>query len=471
MQSTAVQQAFEKLTDPATLRKVSVGAHGRLFSDPVMVGVAGSVLACAAAAVATLIDALAKGATQALVNPEDVVAETVGRGIDPTTASSAISLLVRRGVFIRRGEQIAISHVDEEIDLLAQDIERRSQAWEKRRSANEKPAAAERRTPAKSKVTTAPVAAPAEAPATPIAAEVPVVAPVTAPVAAPVAAPLAVERPTQKPSTSSVRRLSAGTLEANDTVLAVMPTDDGKDFEIMKSFADSVASSYPQINVEEQILRAGAWCRANPGKRKTPRGMPRFINSWLNAAQREAENRQAMASKTPKAVRNGFGMGAVTEVAQVVTPVAAPVVSHEAATDEFADLELPAADESFDAPEAEMAMGDSSTANAALSAPAGDALAADEEDLNEMLSELGDAFDAPDEAPARLVGDEIDAFCSQPSSFAPELDDAFAGDSLDSFDGAFGPEFGQANSNGNSIPSLYGRGFVTREAMRFGSVH
>lgn len=44
---------------------------------------------------------------------------------------------------------------------------------------------------------------------------------------------------------------------------------------------------FPSLDVEAQCRMALAWIQANPGKRKTARGMPRFIVGWLLKAERD----------------------------------------------------------------------------------------------------------------------------------------------------------------------------------------
>ena len=42
---------------------------------------------------------------------------------------------------------------------------------------------------------------------------------------------------------------------------------------------------YPSLNVQAEVQKAVAWVQANPSRRKTVRGMPRFLVAWLNRAQ------------------------------------------------------------------------------------------------------------------------------------------------------------------------------------------
>jgi hypothetical protein len=49
-------------------------------------------------------------------------------------------------------------------------------------------------------------------------------------------------------------------------------------------------ATYATLDVDAQLRLAWQWLEDNPQKRKTERGMPRFLNSWLSrAAGRQAK--------------------------------------------------------------------------------------------------------------------------------------------------------------------------------------
>jgi hypothetical protein len=50
---------------------------------------------------------------------------------------------------------------------------------------------------------------------------------------------------------------------------------------------------YPSLNVQAEIQKALAWVQANPQRRKTARGMPRFLVGWLNHATPSVWKQQA----------------------------------------------------------------------------------------------------------------------------------------------------------------------------------
>jgi hypothetical protein len=52
-------------------------------------------------------------------------------------------------------------------------------------------------------------------------------------------------------------------------------------------FEDQIAKwqdQYEHVDVRAEMRKAQAWCEANAGRLKTARGMPAFLNNWLNRA-------------------------------------------------------------------------------------------------------------------------------------------------------------------------------------------
>lgn len=47
--------------------------------------------------------------------------------------------------------------------------------------------------------------------------------------------------------------------------------------------------AYPGVNIRAELQRAALWLRANPAKRKTARGMPRFLVNWMSRAARDVK--------------------------------------------------------------------------------------------------------------------------------------------------------------------------------------
>lgn len=65
-------------------------------------------------------------------------------------------------------------------------------------------------------------------------------------------------------------------------ILLLYPTvGDETGWRLRQAQVDEWATAYPNVDVMAECRRALAWVKANPGRRKTARGMPKFINAWL----------------------------------------------------------------------------------------------------------------------------------------------------------------------------------------------
>lgn len=67
------------------------------------------------------------------------------------------------------------------------------------------------------------------------------------------------------------------------------PTKDGATFTATEQFVEELKSTYPRIDVEYQLKKARLWLIANPDRKKTPRGMTRFLNNWMSNQKPMAE--------------------------------------------------------------------------------------------------------------------------------------------------------------------------------------
>lgn len=54
---------------------------------------------------------------------------------------------------------------------------------------------------------------------------------------------------------------------------------------VRSDYVDELQAAYPSIDVPQTLREMRAWCLSNPGRRKTPSGVPAFINRWLAKEQ------------------------------------------------------------------------------------------------------------------------------------------------------------------------------------------
>lgn len=77
--------------------------------------------------------------------------------------------------------------------------------------------------------------------------------------------------------------------KAPDTLPAVLRFDcvRGKCWGLTQKQIDEWATAFPAVDVLAECRKALAWIEANPTKRKTANGMPRFLFNWLSRSQNQ----------------------------------------------------------------------------------------------------------------------------------------------------------------------------------------
>lgn len=88
---------------------------------------------------------------------------------------------------------------------------------------------------------------------------------------------------TKRDKNSSAEKLSGITIILND----------GTEFMVSEDYIEKMKPLFPAVNIRSEMRKMSAWCLNNPSRRKTKRGVTRFINSWLSTAQQEAEEKKA----------------------------------------------------------------------------------------------------------------------------------------------------------------------------------
>lgn len=72
---------------------------------------------------------------------------------------------------------------------------------------------------------------------------------------------------------------------APDTSGIRLPLNDKTYYDVPLSDIERWKDTYPAVDVEGELKRMIAWLESNPTKKKTRRGINRFINSWLARTQ------------------------------------------------------------------------------------------------------------------------------------------------------------------------------------------
>ena len=61
--------------------------------------------------------------------------------------------------------------------------------------------------------------------------------------------------------------------------------------------------AFPKIDVYQELSAMESWCDANPSKRKTAKGIKRFVNAWLTRAQDRGGSPQHLRSGKADSLR------------------------------------------------------------------------------------------------------------------------------------------------------------------------
>lgn len=72
-----------------------------------------------------------------------------------------------------------------------------------------------------------------------------------------------------------------------------IPLNDGTEWECGVDDYEEYIRLYPAVDVKKAFRDMRAWSLSNPSKRKTQRGIKRFVNSWLSKEQDKPENQRA----------------------------------------------------------------------------------------------------------------------------------------------------------------------------------
>lgn len=74
---------------------------------------------------------------------------------------------------------------------------------------------------------------------------------------------------------------------AQDLSGILLPLNDKSFYDVPLNKISMWQQAYPVVNIEQELHRICAWLESNPSRRKTRKGIDRFINNWLSREQDE----------------------------------------------------------------------------------------------------------------------------------------------------------------------------------------
>lgn len=73
--------------------------------------------------------------------------------------------------------------------------------------------------------------------------------------------------------------------ETEEEPFITLTLNDKSEYPFFRKDIDEYKELYPAVDVEQQFRTMKGWCKDNPTKRKTKRGIRKFVNSWLAREQ------------------------------------------------------------------------------------------------------------------------------------------------------------------------------------------
>lgn len=87
----------------------------------------------------------------------------------------------------------------------------------------------------------------------------------------------------------------------------LLPLNDKSFYDVPQDKIDLWVQTYQAVNVMQELQKMRAWLDSNPTRRKTRRGINRFINSWLSREQDSGKgNVQNSRQKNQNSQNNSF---------------------------------------------------------------------------------------------------------------------------------------------------------------------
>jgi len=100
-------------------------------------------------------------------------------------------------------------------------------------------------------------------------------------------------RDKDKENINTFARSSGGQASEPEADVEALILNDGMEWRPTETLFAEYVRLYPNVDVKQQFNVMRSWCLSNPKKRKTKRGITRFVNSWLTREQDKGYRRPA----------------------------------------------------------------------------------------------------------------------------------------------------------------------------------
>jgi hypothetical protein len=107
--------------------------------------------------------------------------------------------------------------------------------------------------------------------------------------------------------------------------VADLPCVSGEPYPVFETDIAEWQASFPAVNVRQQLGAMRSWLIANPTRRKTKRGMRRFVVTWLDRKQNEGGPAVVRSQSPPAKLTQGESLRNMAREAGVIDDTGNPV--------------------------------------------------------------------------------------------------------------------------------------------------
>lgn len=86
--------------------------------------------------------------------------------------------------------------------------------------------------------------------------------------------------------------------ENEEASVIALPLNDGTEHKITLPDIEEWSALYPAVDILQELRNMRGWLLSNPGRRKTRRGISRFITAWLQKEQDRPSGQQTQAGRS-----------------------------------------------------------------------------------------------------------------------------------------------------------------------------
>ena len=94
------------------------------------------------------------------------------------------------------------------------------------------------------------------------------------------------------------RAITVVTAEAHELPVIELPLNDNTEYGVTQAEVNEYTVLYPAVDVVQELRKMRGWCLADADRRKTRKGIRKFINSWMARAQDQGGNTGRPAGKS-----------------------------------------------------------------------------------------------------------------------------------------------------------------------------